>query len=428
LGDRYFIWLVVLTAIAGYIWIYAAGLAETPLRSDGFEYYVYLPAVVIHHDPTLERFASDCCGGTFPGPIGIWRWPSTGRLIDRHTMGVAILVLPFFLVGHWLTLWANLPPDGFSLFYTHASGIASVFYLAAGLSLLKCLLRRYFSASIVLLTLVTIVWGTNLYHYATFDSLFSHVFSFFLLCCLLQLTVHWHTAPSLRDSFAIGLVAGLLVLVRPTNALFLLVFPLYGLVNRDAVHRRLSSFAAHWRHILVIVATASVIQWPQLALYHWAAGSWFVNPYGGQRFHFGSPKIVEVLFSTQKGLFFWSPVLLVSVIGLAPMLKSARPLALATFVIVPMTVYVIASWDDWQFGGSYGHRAFTDLLPLLAFSMGAGYDWLTRRHGWNIGLVAIAGVGITLSVIQMIQYWLGIIPYKDTTWAIYRSVFLRFAR
>jgi len=28
--------------------------------------------------------------------------------------------------------------------------------------------------------------------------------------------------------------------------------------------------------------------------------------------------------------------------------------------------------------------------------------------------------------VQMLQYWLGIIPEQDTTWAQYRALFLRF--
>jgi hypothetical protein len=224
LSDRHFSVLVVALALAGYIYIYAiyaTGLAETPIRSDGFEYYVYLPAVVIHHDPTLERFARDCCGGSFPGPTGVWRWPTTGRWVDRHSMGVAVLVLPFFVAGHLLTWWANLPPDGFSLFYVHASGIASAFYLGA--------------------------------------------------------------------------------------------------------------------------------------------------------------------------------------------------------------VYVIASWEDWQFGGSYGHRAFTDIFPVLAISTAAGYEWVTRRWRCIDVMAAVVAVAVTVSVIQMIQYWLRIIPMRDTTWELYRSVFLKLA-
>lgn len=30
--------------LAGYAWVYANGLAQAPIRSDGFSYYVYLPS------------------------------------------------------------------------------------------------------------------------------------------------------------------------------------------------------------------------------------------------------------------------------------------------------------------------------------------------------------------------------------------------
>src|ERR1051325_4627844 len=149
LAERHIVAAVVFAAMAAYAAIYATGLADTPVRSDGFEYYVYLPAVVIHHDPTLERFARDCCRGTFPGPIGIWRSPTTGRMIDRHTMGVAVLVFPLFVLAHLLTLWTNLPPDGLSLFYTHISGLAAALYLGAGLALLKRLLQPHFKPPVV---------------------------------------------------------------------------------------------------------------------------------------------------------------------------------------------------------------------------------------------------------------------------------------
>ena len=427
-ADRYFIPAVVLAALVGYVAIYASGLADTPIRSDGFEYYVYAPALVLQHDPTLERFAKDCCAGNFPGPIGISRWPSTGRLVDRHTMGVAILVLPFFLVAHLLTLWANLPRDGFSLFYTHVCGLAAVFYLGAGLSLLKRLLRQYFRTGIVLVTLASIVWGTNLYHYATFDSLFSHVYSFFLLCCLLDLTGRWHAARSWTNSIKVGVVVGLIILVRAPNAVCFVLFALYGVVDLRTFKDKATDLLANWRHLAVIAIIVCVIQAPQLVIYHWASGSWFINPYGGQWFHFGSPKIVEVLLSPQKGLFFWSPILLVSVIGLFWMFELVRPFALGSLLVMLLTTYLIASWDDWQFGGSYGHRAFTDVLPLLALSMAAGYERLTNRRGWTLPLAVGVALTITLSVGQMSQYWLGIIPYRDTTWDTYRSVFLRFTR
>jgi hypothetical protein len=34
---------------------------------------------------------------------------------------------------------------------------------------------------------------------------------------------------------------------------------------------------------------------------------------------------------------------------------------------------------------------------------------------------------VTLSVLQMLQYWLGILPIMDTTWEQYTRLFLRFS-
>ncbi len=48
----------------------------------------------------------------------------TARWVNAHPIGVAILQAPFFLVGHALTRWTNLSPDGFTLYYQHAAGLA----------------------------------------------------------------------------------------------------------------------------------------------------------------------------------------------------------------------------------------------------------------------------------------------------------------
>ena len=43
------------------------------------------------------------------------------------------------------------------------------------------------------------------------------------------------------------------------------------------------------------------------------------------------------------------------------------------------------------------------------------------------GLVAMASAAaVLLSIVQMIQYWIGILPFANTTWAQYRALFLRF--
>jgi hypothetical protein len=166
---------------------------------------------------------------------------------------------------------------------------------------------------------------------------------------------------------------------------------------------------------------------PQFVLYKWTTGSWIVNSYQllNNRFAFGSPRVAAVLFSTQKGLFFWSPLLLLAVVGAFVARGWARGLVAAAAIVFGLQAYIVASWSDWQLGGSYGSRAFTDGLGLAAPLVAACFEWAAARRHVRTLIAAFAALAVLLSIVQMVQYWNGIIPFADTTWAQYRSVFLR---
>ena len=53
-------------AVLAYVWIYGRELAPTPVRSDAVSYYVYLPAVFIHSDPSLSALAADAAADNSP--------------------------------------------------------------------------------------------------------------------------------------------------------------------------------------------------------------------------------------------------------------------------------------------------------------------------------------------------------------------------
>src|SRR5262249_47327517 len=175
-------------ALAAYVAIHRTSLIDAPIHSDGYSYYVYLPSWFLHQDPTLQSIADDCCGGAFLAITGIVRWPESGRWVNPHPIGVAIMMAPWFAAAHLLTRWSNLPPDGFSLYYQHAAGLAGLCAFAAGIAILGRFLARFFTPGVVLATLAVVTWGTNLFHYATYDSTFTHPFSFFLVTIPLPLT------------------------------------------------------------------------------------------------------------------------------------------------------------------------------------------------------------------------------------------------
>jgi hypothetical protein len=412
--------------VAGYVFVYATGRASPPIRSDGYSYYVYLPAWFIYGDPSLRAVARDCCGGEFPAFTAITRWPGTRRWVNAHPMGVAVLQSPFFLVAHALTKWSNLSPDGFTLYYQHAAGLAGTFWTLAGLVVLRRLLRRHFSDGVTAATLVALLFGTGLYHYATYDSSYSHAYSFFLLAALLDLTEQWVIRESSYGRSALlGLVAGLIVLTRHPNAIFLAIIPLYGVTGRATFRVAVNRLVGRWRELALAATVALLVLLPQLAMYYQATGRLLVNSYGDLGFHFTSPRLVGILFGVEKGLFFWWPVLMLAVVGFFVGHPATRPFALGAAIVFVVDTYLIASWWDWAFGASYGHRGFVDLLPLFGLGLAAFFAWSTAwaTRRWLVTLAATALV--SLSTFQMLQYWTGVMPMSGVTWEQYRAVFLR---
>src|SRR5690606_26221013 len=120
-------------------------------------------------------------------------------------IGVAIMQAPAFPLAHGLTRWTNLSPHGFSFYYQHAAGLAGLAWVVAGLWVLRKLLLRHFSDGVTAATLAIVLFGTNLFHYATFDSSYSHPYSFFLFAALLTLTELWYAEPTRRRSILLGL-------------------------------------------------------------------------------------------------------------------------------------------------------------------------------------------------------------------------------
>jgi hypothetical protein len=132
-----------------------------------------------------------------------------------------------------------------------------------------------------------------------------------------------------------------------------------------------------------------------------------------------------VLVGVRKGLFFWSPLLLLATAGLLMLRGPSRAFLLPSVVVLAVHTYIVASWWDWQFGASYGHRGFVDLFPLLAIGLARFFEWSAERARRMALLTAASLLLVGLSTFQMLQYWIGILPVSDTTWAQYRAIFLR---
>lgn len=425
-----FVPLVFCLGLLSQIAVYSEGWASEPIRSDGVSYYVYLPAIVLHQSPRLSVLANEEYGGRFPEWTMIVRSTGGGGggWLNPHPIGVAVMMLPFFLVAHLLTLWSNLPPDGFSLYYQQAASLSGLVYGVLGIEILRRALLRMFSPGVVLAVLVMMTFGTNLFHYLTYDAIYSHTYGFFLVSALVFLVPRWYEQPTTGRSILLGIVCGLAIITRHTHGVLLLVPALYGIGAGVPIAEHLAFLRRHARAVGMAALAASLVVLPQVLIYHAVTGSIFVTGYDQQdTFHFDQPHFYGVLFSVRKGLFFWSPLLIVAMLGFLVMPRSARAFRVPALLVLALITWLVASWFDWQFGGSYGHRGFTDVLPLFALALASWCTWMSAQ--WmplRVADAVVLSAATSLSVVQMFQYWRGIVPIVDTTWEQYRQFFLSF--
>ena len=61
---------------------------------------------------------------------------------------------------------------------------------------------------------------------------------------------------------------------------------------------------------------------------------------------------------------------------------------------------------------------------MFSIGLAAVYARATSRFA-RYAAMAFACAAVALSVIQMLQYWNGVLPFSDTTWQQYRGLFLR---
>jgi len=77
------------------------------------------------------------------------------------------------------------------------------------------------------------------------------------------------------------------------------------------------------------------------------------------------------LFSPARGLFVYSPILLLSLLGLAVWFRDPgrRPLALFIAVASMVQLLLVSSYEDWSGGHCFGPRYLSDLAGLLVLPL-----------------------------------------------------------
>ena len=392
------------------------------IASDGKGYYAYLPAIFIYHDLGFN-FIDEYEEKYFPGqePVLFYMETEQGR-VNKYYCGVALLMLPFFLIAHLLSIIGGLDVGGYSAIYQISIAIGTLFYLYLGLLFLSSFMKKLgLKKWAITISLLLIALATNLFYYSVIEVSMSHVYSFFGVSAFMLATQYAMDQKRVTISMAISF--GLILLIRPTNVLAIFLLPFLAGSWTNFIGWIQAVFKHSSKAIVPIILGLSVIG-IQLLLYKIQTGNWIVFSYGGEGFDFTDPEFFNVLLSFRKGWLIYTPIAVVALFGLIRLFQRNLTMGLSVLAYLFASTYLISSWWDWAYGGSFGHRAFIDTYPIITVLLGF---LLSTTTNWVMVGVSVVSFGLfmPLNLFQTFQYQTGILPIDHTTGFWYKTIFLK---
>lgn len=389
--------LVMLAAWRG-AWLQHAHDPYEFLRhgNDSLGYYQWLPATFIHFDWSRMFWCHQM---------------ENGNWISLFTLGVAVLQLPFFLVGHAAAFTFGYDLNGFSAPYGVAMMLGGACYTAAGCVVSFRLARRFSAGLPALIAAALLFVATNVYFYAVREPMMSHNYALFLIGLYAYCSLRVLDGPRGAHVLLLVLSGALIVLVRQLNV-FSLLFPLLVAGSKDRVRLFFSNLLSK-RASLISGLALGMLPWAlQMIYWHWTTGEAITFTYGKKGEGFEWDKMVPglVVLGVRNGWLVYTPLMIAVMTMLIRRAWQGIAPARTVLLLTCITWLLYSAWWSWHLGSGYGHRGFIDLYALLAVPLA----WLIQAV-MSRGLIWRMTAAIT--VIALVQLNMGLIERYDWFWS-----------
>jgi hypothetical protein len=320
---------------------------------------------------------------------------------------------PFFLVGKGLGAIFGFEPHIFHVSFeeisiTVATNAAFVLILYLSWRLLKELgLPR--GPAVLLGT----TFGTPLFYYVVFEPAAKHTVDTLVLTAASLVLLLLLRGGTDKNAVILGTLAGVSLNIRYVNVAFFAAFAVaLGLRYRRALFIALPTAAVVGLTIFVLPALRGISYFvpsyfPKSQAARFAAGltsptpiASTSNPLNG----FDALIPFKMLFSDHRGLFVWTPLTAVAVVGYLLLLRRVREprpflWTLLGAAIALLLIHTI--WGQWDGGFSFSTRFLTGLFPLFVI----GIAELRRRI--ELWLIPILAVCIAWSLALGFTHYIG---------------------
>ncbi len=358
---------------------------------------MYLPATFIY------GWEENALPIDWPGQLGGgFEYDEGGKVRTKYPVGVALLELPFFLLAHgWAS--SNGNADGYSYEYHVGLWAAGLFYLILGLFFLKEFLVKRFDLKYVLITLLVLLVGTNLYYYGLNSAGMSHIYSFFLFALLLWLSDTIAHKINTKRIVLFAFFAGICLMVRPTSLIYLLFIlvlnsEFLATLRRESLKKPLLFLSMLIAFVLPML--------PQFLYWKYSTGNFIHYSYGEEGFNWLGPELFKFWFSSNNGLFSYTPALLFALIGIGLMWRKNKKEMLKFTFLFLLISYVFSSWWCWWYGCSYGSRSLVEfIVPFsIPFCLFVQQTFKTNLASLKYVVLTVAVVFIFVNLKMIYKY------------------------
>ena len=368
-------------------------------RLDG--HYIHLERISLFFDGDLDlknQFAQ------WGDPLGTQTLPTDTGKNYLYPIGSALLELPGFAIAHGLVkirnaFGADLPTHGYGPFYQRVTFLMTLFAGFATLLIGYRLARRHTSETAALYAVVLVGVGTGLYFWSVFQCGYAHAWSALAVAWFVD---YWDSSYGRHDArryAALGALLGFVILARAQDVT-IVALPLgEGVIELVRRARR-----RDWRDVARMVGYAAlagvatvVVSSPQTIVFYRYFHHPF-GPYSGTGFmRWDAPYLWEVLFSSKHGLFRWTPIAYITILGLLFARGSARR-RLAGYLAIAFFLQVWVNGSTWDFWGFWGFGARRMVGVTIAHLVGAAFlvDGLRALHARFPGVVRRIALAIPL--------------------------------
>lgn len=379
------------------------------VKADCSGYYAYLPEVFYYQND--YRFLKEKIQPRYPKEgFDYFTIPDgKGGFTNKCYAGPAVVLSPFFACAHMHASSIGEQTDGYSWPYHFWLSIGCIVVALFGFIGLRKLLKRLgLSETTTLFTVFSLALATNLKYYSTIEMPMAHVFSFTMNTWALYFSLKWLQTKTFKSLILTSVFLGLCFIIRPTNLLICLLIP-FMVSWKEFVSVLIGNFK-NKRIVLVFFVFLSVISIQFLNIYE-QTGKFGYNIYEGESFKYlSSPYIYELLFGFNRGLFIYCWIFALAAFGLVFLFFKNRRLFYGVALTFSVTLYLMASWWSWWYGGAFGMRALVDYFPI--YFLPAAYLFEASNKWLKMVYIAFLVISINVYAIMEYQYKNNILTYE----------------